>query len=156
MVDILKDRPGVIAPPPLLYLLPFGAGLWLQHPFPLSLALGGWAVWLGWPLVVAGILGFVLALRALGRAGTSVNPYKASSAVAAAGVYRFTRNPIYLADTLIYTGTALVCGALWPLLLLPLALVVVQQGVIAREEVYLERKFGEDYLNYKARVRRWF
>lgn len=149
------DRPGIIAPPPLLYLLPFGAGLWLQHRWPLPLELGAWAAWLGWPLVVAGILDFVLALRALGRAGTSVNPYKASSAVAAAGTYRFTRNPIYLADTLIYTGTALACGALWPLLLLPLALVVVQKGVIAREEAYLERKFGEEYLNYKARVRRW-
>ena len=61
------DRPGIIAPPPLLYLLSFGAGLWLQHRLPLSLELGGWAPWLGWPLVAVGVLGFVLALRALGR-----------------------------------------------------------------------------------------
>lgn len=150
------DRPGIIAPPPLIYLLPFAAGLWLQRRMSLSLELGGLAPWLGWPLVAAGVLGFILALRALGRAGTSVNPYKASSAVAAAGIYRFSRNPIYLADTFVYTGVALLCESGWPLLLLPLALVVVQKGVIAREEAYLERKFGEDYLNYKARVRRWF
>lgn len=149
------NRPGIIAPPPLLYLLPFATGLWLQHRWPLPLELGGLAAWLGWPLVGAGCLGFVMALRALGRAGTSVNPYKASSAVAAAGVYRFTRNPVYLADTLVYLGAVLLCGSGWPLLLLPLALVVMQKGVIAREEAYLERKFGEEYLNYKARVRRW-
>lgn len=147
------DRPGIIAPPPLIYLIPFVAGLWLEHRLPLEL--GRWAAWLGWPLVGAGCLGFVLALAALWRAGTSVNPYKASRAIAAAGIYRFTRNPIYLADTFIYTGTALVCGALWPLLLLPLALVVVQKGVIAREEAYLERKLGEEYHQYKSRVRRW-
>ncbi len=149
------DRPGIIAPPPLLYLLPFGAGLWLQHHLPLPLELGGLAAWLGWPLVVAGVLGFVLALWTLGRAGTSVNPYRASSAVAAAGIYRFTRNPIYLADTLVYLGAVLLCATLWPLLLLPLALMAVQKGVIAREEAYLERKFGADYLDYKNRVRRW-
>lgn len=151
----LLDRPGIIAPPPLIYLLPFGTGLWLQGRLPLPLELGGLAPWLGWMLVGAGCLGFVLALAALWRAGTSVNPYKASSAVAAAGIYRFTRNPIYLADTLTYLGAALLCGSAWPLLLLPLALAVVQKGVIAREEVYLERKFGEEYRQYKARVRRW-
>ena len=106
-----SDRPGVIAPPPLIYLAPFGAGLWLQHRLPLPLALGRSAPWLGWPLVGVGCLGFVLALIALNRVGTSVNPYKASTAVAAAGIYRFTRNPIYLADTLLYLGAALLCGS---------------------------------------------
>ncbi|MBI2504911.1 MAG: isoprenylcysteine carboxylmethyltransferase family protein [Candidatus Latescibacteria bacterium] len=149
------DKPGIIAPPPLIYLLPFAAGLWLEQRLPLPLELGGWAPWLGWPMVATGLLGFVLALMALGRAGTSVNPYKASTVIAAAGIYRFSRNPIYLADTLIYLGAALLCGSGWPLLLLPLALGVVQKGVIAREEAYLERKFGADYLNYKTRVRRW-
>lgn len=149
------DRPGVVAPPPLIYLIPFLLGVWLQGQRPLSLGLGEPGVWLGWLLVGAGCLGFALALAALWRAGTSVNPYKASSAVAAAGIYRFTRNPIYLADTLLYLGAALVYGSGWPLLLLPLALVVVQQGVIAREERYLEGKFGADYLAYKNRVRRW-
>jgi protein-S-isoprenylcysteine O-methyltransferase Ste14 len=149
------DRPGIIAPPPLIYLVPFAAGLWLQRRLPLSLELGEWALWLGWPLAGAGCLGFVLALMALARAGTSVNPYRASIAVAAAGIYRFSRNPIYLADTLLYLGAALLWGSGWQLLLLPVALGVVQKGVIAREEAYLERKFGADYLEYKNRVRRW-
>lgn len=154
-MKVSPDRPGIIAPPPLIYLLPFGTGLWLQHRLPLPMALGRLAHWLGWSLVGISCLGFALALVALWRAGTSVNPYRASSAVAAAGIYRFTRNPVYLADALLYVGAALVLKDLWSLLLLPLALVVVQKGVITREETYLERKFGEEYRQYKARVRRW-
>jgi len=149
------DRPGVIAPPPLVYMVPFGAGLWLQRLVPLPFRMGGWGAWLGWSLVGISCLGFVLALVALWRAGTTVNPYRASTAIAEAGIYRFTRNPVYLADALLYVGAALVLRDLWSLLLLPLALVVVHKGVIAREEAYLERKFGEEYRRYKARVRRW-
>ena len=71
------------------------------------------------------------------------------------GPYWFTRNPLYLAATLIYAGIAVRFNALWAALLLPLVLGVVQRGVIEREERYLERKFGEEYIRYKAQVRRW-
>ena len=135
MKDNLPDRPGVIAPPPLIYLLPFGAGLWLQHRLPLEL--GEWAPWLGWPLVAAGVLGFILALMALGRAGTSVNPYKASSAVAATGVYRFTRNPIYLGFAITFAGLAVAMDRVLILLLLIPCLFVIDRFVIQLEERYL-------------------
>jgi protein-S-isoprenylcysteine O-methyltransferase Ste14 len=65
------------------------------------------------------------------------------------------RNPAYLAMTLIYAGIASLANALWATLLLPVALLVIQRGVIEREERYLEGKFGEEYLSYKERVRRW-
>ena len=65
------------------------------------------------------------------------------------------RNPAYLAMTLIYAGIASLANALWATLLLPVALLVIQRGVIEREERYLEGKFGEEYLSSKERVRRW-
>jgi protein-S-isoprenylcysteine O-methyltransferase Ste14 len=71
------------------------------------------------------------------------------------GVFRFSRNPLYLSLTLLYIGISLLFNALWALLLLLPLLVIVQIGVIQREEVYLERKFSDEYLRYKAQVRRW-
>ena len=71
------------------------------------------------------------------------------------GPFQYTRNPAYLSMTIIYTGISSLVNALWAILLLPVALLVIQRGVIEREERYLERKFGEEYIRYKAQVRRW-
>ena len=71
------------------------------------------------------------------------------------GPFRYTRNPGYLCLAMIYAGIAVLRNSLWSMLLLPLVLVVIQREVIGREERYLERIFGEEYLAYKARVRRW-
>ncbi len=68
---------------------------------------------------------------------------------------RYTRNPAYLSMTMMYAGIAALRNALWAIVLLPVALLVIQRGVIEREERNLERKFGEEYLSYNARVRRW-
>lgn len=71
------------------------------------------------------------------------------------GSFRFTRNPMYLSVTLLYCGLGVSLDLAWVILLLPLALVIVHYKVIVREEVRLERQFGQDYLDYKASVRRW-
>ncbi|MBA2391346.1 MAG: isoprenylcysteine carboxylmethyltransferase family protein, partial [Ktedonobacteraceae bacterium] len=71
------------------------------------------------------------------------------------GPYRFTRNPIYLSMTALYTGIALLANTLWPILFLPGVFFVMTRGVIEREEAYLERKFGSQYVAYKEKVRRW-
>jgi protein-S-isoprenylcysteine O-methyltransferase Ste14 len=71
------------------------------------------------------------------------------------GPFRYTRNPGYLSLAMIYAGIAVLRNALWVILLLPLVLFVIQREVIGREERYLERTFGEEYLDYKTRVRRW-
>jgi len=89
------------------------------------------------------------------RAGTNIRPDQPTLAVVSDGPFRFTRNPLYLALTGLYVGITLLADALWPLLLLVPVLVVLQWGVVAREERYLEAKFGEPYRAYKARVRRW-
>ena len=110
---------------------------------------------LGGVALVAGIALQTSFIVAFGRKGTSVEPWKPTTAIVTTGPYRFTRNPAYLGMALISVGIALLADAPWALVPLPLVLVVIDRGVIAREERYLERKFGREYLDYKARARRW-
>jgi protein-S-isoprenylcysteine O-methyltransferase Ste14 len=95
------------------------------------------------------------ALRVLSRAHTPVDPTKPTTALVTEGPFRYSRNPIYVALTLLYLGGAFLVNALWILLLVVPALVVLRYGVIAREEAYLARKFGTAYHQYTAQVRRW-
>ncbi len=95
------------------------------------------------------------ALGRLRRAGTAVEPWRPSTALVTDGVYRLTRNPIYLAMGLLYLGLALALDSVVALVLLPPLLALVQVAVVSREERYLEGKFGDDYRRYRASVRRW-
>ena len=150
-----QDKAGVVAPPPVLYLGALVFGLLLNRRFPVPFLPRRIARILGWPLLSAGLLLMGWFERSMRHAGTPANPYKPVSHLATEGPFRYTRNPAYLAMTMIYTGITGLANALWALLLLPVALLVIQRGVIEREERYLECKFGEEYLRYKVRVRRW-
>jgi protein-S-isoprenylcysteine O-methyltransferase Ste14 len=108
----------------------------------------------GLSFILAVILA-VLASRTMRQAGTNVNPSQPTTAIVSDGPFRFTRNPLYLSLTLLYSSISLLANALWPMLMLPIVLIIIERGVIAREERYLEDKFGEEYTHYKARVRRW-
>jgi protein-S-isoprenylcysteine O-methyltransferase Ste14 len=88
-------------------------------------------------------------------AGTSPDPHEPTTTIATAGPYRFTRNPMYLGMTLILGGLAFLGNALWPLVAVVPVVWWIQTQVIAKEEAYLEAKFGAEYLALKARVRRW-
>jgi protein-S-isoprenylcysteine O-methyltransferase Ste14 len=151
----MKDRAGAITVPPLIYAIFLIAGIWWGRRLPLSLGPEDVRRALGGGLVIAGLALAIWAMIAMVRAGTTFNPWVASRAVVTTGPFRFTRNPIYLADAVIYCGVAVLFDSLLALALLPVAIAVIQAGVIAREESYLERKFGEEYLAFKRRVRRW-
>jgi protein-S-isoprenylcysteine O-methyltransferase Ste14 len=113
------------------------------------------AALLGWPLLACGIgvnLWFIVTMM---RAHTPLDPRQPTRQVVTWGPFRLSRNPGYASLALIYVGVASVVNTLWPFLFLPAVLGVIQRGVIAREERYLERKFGAEYRQYKARVRRW-
>jgi protein-S-isoprenylcysteine O-methyltransferase Ste14 len=149
------DHSGVRFPPPFAFAIPFCIGLLIHRFYPIGL---GPREILAIPGLILAVGGFLLVLFAMGffvRARTSPLPIKPTTAIVATGPYRFTRNPMYVGMTLLYVGLALWLDSLWPLLLLPAALWVVQRYVIAREEVYLEAKFGDEYRRYKERVRRW-
>ena len=113
------------------------------------------AKWIGLTTIAAGIALMVFAGVQFWRKHTSVIPYIPTTAIIQSGPFRISRNPIYVADTLCYVGVAFLLNTAWPLLWLPLVLLVMHRGVILREERYLERKFGEEYSGYKLRVRRW-
>ncbi|TML98869.1 MAG: isoprenylcysteine carboxylmethyltransferase family protein [Actinobacteria bacterium] len=150
-----RDAPGVVAPPPLIYAGGLAVGLGLDAALPSASLPRLLRTSLGWVLVVAGVVLLASFLAAFRRARTPVDPREATTTVVTSGPYRLSRNPAYLGMTLIYAGIAVLSQALWAFLALIVTLVVVDRGVIAREERYLERKFGAEYLRYKARTRRW-
>lgn len=149
------DTPNVLILPPLLFGGALLLGLLLHWIYPLYV-LNPWiARVLGAALLLAsGGLAFA-AERVMQRAGTNVRPDRPTLAIVSDGPFRFTRNPLYLALIGLYAGVTLLFNALWPLVLLIPTIVVLRLGVIAREERYLEAKFGDAYSAYKVRVRRW-
>ena len=149
------DTAGVIAPPPLIYLSGWLLGWLLNKVYPIAWLPDALTWPLGAVLIGCGVLCAASAFLALRRARTPVDPYSPTTAIVSEGSYRFSRNPLYLALSVFYTAAAAVANMLWPLLLLPFVIWGIQRGVISREERYLENKFGEAYLQYKAKVRRW-
>ena len=149
------DTAGVVAPPPLVYLAGLAIGFGIEALLP-GASLPGALRWIGGGLlVVAGAALLASFNTAFTRKGTAVEPWKPTTAIVTTGPYRVTRNPAYLGMALVYIGIALLANAVWVLAPLPFVLFVIDRMVIAREERYLERKFGHEYLDYKAGVRRW-
>jgi protein-S-isoprenylcysteine O-methyltransferase Ste14 len=150
-----QDTPGIRVPPPPVYLLALVLGLLLDRRAHLPFLPRRVARVLGGPLVGGGMALAVWFARTMRGADTTIRIDKPVSSLVQDGPFRYTRNPGYVALTLIYAGIATLRNALWAILLLPLVLYVIERMVIEREERYLERTFGEEYLLYKARVRRW-
>jgi protein-S-isoprenylcysteine O-methyltransferase Ste14 len=149
------DTAGVIAPPPLIYLGALGIGFGLDALIGTGSLPSTVRVPIGAASIIAGGGLLALFLSAFRRAETPVDPYTPSEAIVTDGPYRLTRNPAYLGMALTYAGIAIASNAPWALAPLPVAIAIIDRGVIAREERYLERKFGAPYTDYKRRVRRW-
>jgi len=150
------DKAGVLMPPPLIFLAALAVGLLAQHFVPLPFLPVAWVAWIGGGLVVVAIALAVSGVLTLRAAQTAIDPYKSTTAIVQTGPYRFSRNPLYVALALLCVGIAAWRNALWVLPMLIPAILVLQVGVIRREEAYLERKFGDEYRTYRTRVRRWF
>ncbi len=155
MQNGVPDKANVIALPPLIYATAFVLGLLLHLAFPIHFLPSTLVRWLGPLFILISGLIVVSALRALRQAQTTFDVSKPTTAIVTEGPFRYSRNPMYVSLTLLYLGVTCWMNALWILLLIVPLLVVIQRGVIAREEAYLERKFGEAYLSYKSRVRCW-
>jgi protein-S-isoprenylcysteine O-methyltransferase Ste14 len=147
-----RKRPATLLPPPLIYVAALWASWELHKLLPLAFPeLSG----IGWALVGLGTLLMLWAAGTLFRHHTTVNPYAGVAHLVQSGPFAFSRNPIYLGDSIIYFGVMLIWGQPWPLLLYPVVWAAIRYGVIKNEEAHLAAKFGEAYIQYCRRVRRW-
>jgi protein-S-isoprenylcysteine O-methyltransferase Ste14 len=150
-----SDNAGVKVPPPICFFGFLMAGILID------------STWIGGSLAppVFMIIGAVIAIPTFillvisakkhKSVGSNVEPWKPTTVLITDGVYKYTRNPIYVAMATVYIGLAIAAGSLMAIVLLPVCLTVIWYFVIAKEEAYLEDKFGDQYLSYKTKVRRW-
>lgn len=151
------DQPGVrrIVYPPIWLAIGVIAIFVVDEFWPGLRFAGTLFQFIGGAVLLLGLTLLVLANNRFGRAGTGVIPFKGVSALVTSGVYRFTRNPMYLGMTLVLLGCALTVGAATALVIPIVFAVIIQRRFILAEEAMLSRIFGDDYSNYCSRVRRW-
>ena len=155
-MDDTTDTAQVIIRPPLGWGLAVLAGLALNWLVPLPFLLADLpAGWLGGMVFLLALGLFAWAIVTITRAGSNVPTNRPTTAIVESGPYRFTRNPIYLSMFLALIGLGIVFDNLWLVVMMVLFAIVIRYGVVAREEAYLERKFGDVYRGYRLRTRRW-
>jgi protein-S-isoprenylcysteine O-methyltransferase Ste14 len=160
------ETAGVVARPPLIFLAALVLGfamdpllqlsyIYYQLPLPIQIPRTDLHRIISGSLILIGIMVFAASIRDFSKAGTPVQGTKPTRALVTSGIFGWSRNPIYLGMFLFYIGIGVAVRSL-PILILALPLAIIMHyGVIVREEAYLERRFGDAYRNYKARVRRW-
>jgi protein-S-isoprenylcysteine O-methyltransferase Ste14 len=150
------DTANVIIRPPIAWAVAVLAGLALNWLMPLPFVPATVpAGWLGAMVFVLALALFAWAIVTITGAGSNVPTNRPTTTIVESGPYRFTRNPIYLGMFLGLIGLAIAFDNLWLLMTLVPFTLVIRYGVVAREEAYLERKFGDVYRGYRSRVRRW-
>lgn len=148
-----KDQAGVRFPPPLVFLGFLLLGPLIERFVQVPRLDVPWPI--GAAIAAAGVALVIVALGPFWKTGQDPAPWTPSGSVIDTGIYAHSRNPMYLGMALIHLGLAIVLHSWTALLLLPVAILVIRTQVIAREERYLEGKFGAAYTDYKRRVRRW-
>lgn len=152
------SRPSAVPWPPLLVVAALGIAVILSRTYPLP-----WpglddlpARMVGYGLGAAGLALVAWGLLTLYTAGTTVQPHKGARRLVTEGAFRFRRNPIYMGEVLILLGLAQATFNIWFAILAPIFALAVYKLAILPEESHLEARFGEAYLDYKSRTRRWF
>lgn len=153
--DNAPDSAGVYVPPPLIFLGFLLIGLWYDSPWFDGRMAAIEATIVGGLLAAVGFALILTSARYHKKAGTNIEPWKSTTTIIDTGVYAYSRNPIYLGMALVHGGLAICGGSMVALGTLALSILATQTYVIAREERYLEAKFGAAYSDYKARVRCW-
>ena len=156
-METAQDGAGVRFPPPLIYIIGLAIGIYAGRALSLPhLGLGSRLRDLfGGAFLLAGVIVMFAGAGLLRSRKTNIIPFKPATCLVDTGIYGVTRNPMYLGMALTYAALAILLDSLGALLLLPVVIGIMQTQVIAREEAYLERAFGRDYLAYRGRVRRW-
>jgi protein-S-isoprenylcysteine O-methyltransferase Ste14 len=157
MSDKQKDNPGINKNihPPVVALFFLVVAMVLQRFFPLPIKVSVIAQNIGFGLTFIGFLCGVGAFIEFRKARTTLDPHGSVKTLVTGGIYRFTRNPIYLGFLLMVIGFPLNYGSLWGIVTAPFFAMTVSRLVSEKEEAYLEKKFKEQYTGYRSRVRRW-
>lgn len=144
MKDKTSDNAGVITIPPLIYIAGFFVGLLIHFIYPIRLLPDSIILWIAFPLMLISIPIVLLAVLDMKKAETSMDVRTSTTAVVNFGIYKYSRNPMYLALLLLYLGIGCWLNSIWILIMLVPVIILVNQGIIKREEKYLEEKFGDD------------
>lgn len=153
-VDDAKGA-GVKFPPPLIFLILILIGGGIDYLYPVGMGIAASYEVLGIALVLFGVAVAILVNGEFKRKGTAIEPWKPTHHIVTSGFYRWSRNPIYVGFCLFNIGIGISSNSLWIFISFIPAAILVYHVAIAREEAYLEEKFGEEYLAYKNKVRRW-
>ena len=155
-MDNEKDKAGVIAPPPAIYLIAVLIGLMTDYFFPFSFMPESFQLPIGLLIILPSVTLAALSFREFKKAETNVDPYKPSTAIITSGPFRYTRNPLYVTLSFVIIGVGIWLDNIWIIAMLVPVLILMHYGVIKKEEQYLTKKFGDKYLKYKETVPRWF
>ena len=153
--ELNYDNPGVKTPPPLIFL-GFGLiGIVLHYLKPLTITGPSWLVYLGMLILISSFLGFGYMVNFYKKNETEIEPTKTTSKIITSGIYRYSRNPVYLISCAGPIGLGFLFLTYWAMFAFIPALIVVYFTAVKKEEQYLGKKFGQEYLDYKKKVRRW-
>jgi protein-S-isoprenylcysteine O-methyltransferase Ste14 len=152
-----QDSPSInkFVHPPILALGFIILGVVLGKFLPILPSLTGTLRVIGLPVAIIGFVVGLMGFFEIRRADTTLDPHGTVTTIVTSGIYRFTRNPMYLGFLMMVIGFPLASGSLWGVLLAPFFILTMNGLVIEKEEAYLEKKFGEPYTSFKSRVRRW-
>lgn len=149
--------PGVYIPPPLFYVLVFLASVFIQKKIPIDDRMFNLVTLkiVGVILLIASLFFLVKSLRQFFLTKNTLILIKPATSLQMSGIYRITRNPMYLGLAIVYLGITCFVGNWWNIILFPILFLIMQEYVIKREEKYLMLEFGREYEDYKKKVRRW-
>ncbi len=152
-----KDHPGVYMPPPLLYVATFLISIAIQKQWPLPVMFfqTNVAIISGVTFLVLGITITLPALVRFWKTRNTLVTIKPANSLQTTGIYAISRNPMYLGLLILYVAIAFFKGSLWTFIFIPLVILGITYLVIRKEEKYLNRAFGDNYVEYRNKVRRW-
>jgi protein-S-isoprenylcysteine O-methyltransferase Ste14 len=154
-MQIEQDSAQVRIPPPLISLSCVLLGAGLHWIYPLHLAAGSLRWLIAGLLIFTGVAVILYCAWTFRKRGTNIEPWKKTSHLITSGIYRISRNPIYSSFVIVGLGLAFAVNSIWIVLMMVPLVLIINRIVIAKEERYLEEKFGDVYFSYKEKVRKW-
>jgi len=150
-----NDNAGVKLPPPIVYLGLGLIGVGMEYVIPLSIGIDSPVNYLGVGVIIVSIVSLMFVFKFYKRYETEIEPWKTTSKIITTGPYKYSRNPVYIFLCGVPIGLGIAFNTYWALFAFIPALIIVYFTAVKKEEKYLETKFGQEYLDYKAKVRRW-